>query len=290
MSRIYAEFMSFRSEPIKPHIGEIVHVDRAGLADESVASRCLDLIETRCVLVFPRLRLSDEEQLAFTDRLGARGKRLRRNEAGEFVEIGEVYNVTFDAAFNTRPEYVLGTFFWHMDDMTSDYPPPKATLLTARRLSPKGGQTEFANTFAAYENLPAADKAEIAGLHAVHSLSASLRGVFDYQSREERERQDKLAVVKEHPLVWTRKSGRKSLVIGTTTDRIAGMPLAEGRALLERLREWTVQPDFVYRHEWQDGDLVIWNNCGTLHRVIPYDRDSGRNMHRTTVAGVEYIQ
>jgi alpha-ketoglutarate-dependent taurine dioxygenase len=282
--------MTFRSEPIKKHIGEIVHVDRAHLVDADVAQRCLELIEQRCVLVFPRLNLSDAEQLAFTDSLGTRGKRLRRNAAGEFEEIGEVYNVSFDPEFNTRPEYVLGTFFWHMDDMTSDYPPPKATLLTARRLSPKGGQTEFANTFAAYENLPAEEKATIAGLRAVHSLSASLSGVFDYQSREERERQDALAVVKEHPLVWTRKSGRKSLVIGTTTDRIAGMSLAEGRALLERLREWTVQPDFVYRHAWQDGDLVIWNNCGTLHRVIPYDRNSGRTMHRTTVAGVEHIQ
>jgi alpha-ketoglutarate-dependent taurine dioxygenase len=282
--------MTLRSEPIKKHIGEIVHIDRADLGNDSVAQRCLELIEKRCVLVFPGLGLSDQEQLAFTDRLGTRGKRLRRNAAGEFEEIGEVYNVSFESEFNTRPEYVLGTFFWHMDDMTSDYPPPKATLLTARRLSSKGGQTEFANTFAAYDNMPAAEKAEIAGLKAVHTLSASLRGVFDYQDREEREALDRKAVVKEHPLVWHQKSGRKCLVIGTTTDRVVGMPLAEGRALLERLREWTVQPEFVYRHEWREGDLVIWNNCGTLHRVIPYDRASGRTMHRTTVAGTEHVR
>lgn len=283
--------MSIRTEPIKKHIGEIVHADRSSLSDEGVARRCLELVEKRCVLVFPRIGLTDEEQLAFSDRLGGHGKRYRRDAAaGNFIEVGNVFNVTLDPEKNDRPEYVLGTFFWHLDDMTSDYPPPRATLLTARRLSPEGGQTEFANTFAAYENLPASEKAEIAGLRAVHSLSASLRGVFHYLSKEDRDRLDSQAVVKEHPIVWNQSSGRKSLIIGTTTDRIVGMPLAEGRALLERLREWTVQPDFVYRHEWHEGDLVIWNNCGTLHRVIPYDRNSGRTMHRTTVVGVEIVQ
>jgi alpha-ketoglutarate-dependent taurine dioxygenase len=279
----------FRSEPIQPHIGEIVHADRAALLDEAVARRCLDLLEARGVLVFPQLGLTAGEQLAFTDRLGARVRRARREGAGGPV-VDDVYRVTFESEFNSRPEYVLGTWFWHMDDLTSDYPPPRATLLTARRLSPTGGQTEFTSTYVAYETLPTADKAAIEGLKAVHSLSASLSGVFDYQSAEERARLDGLAVVKEHPLVWTHASGRKSLVVGTTTDRIARRPLAEGRALLARLLEWTVQPQFVYRHEWREGDLVIWDNCGTLHRVLPYDRASGRLMHRTTIAGVETVQ
>jgi alpha-ketoglutarate-dependent taurine dioxygenase len=95
---------------------------------------------------------------------------------------------------------------------------------------------------------------------------------------------------KEHPLVWTHRSGRKSLVIGVSADRIVGRPLAEGRALLSRLLEWSVQPDFIYRHQWQEGDLVVCNNPGALHRVIPYEINSGRAMHRTTVAGVELVQ
>jgi alpha-ketoglutarate-dependent taurine dioxygenase len=64
------------------------------------------------------------------------------------------------------------------------------------------------------------------------------------------------------------------------------MPVYEGRALLARLLDWTAQPDFNYRHEWSVGDLVVWDNCGALHRVIPYAADSGRRMHRTSVAGV----
>jgi alpha-ketoglutarate-dependent taurine dioxygenase len=280
--------MSFRSEPIKKHLGEIVHVDRADLTDQAVAKQCLDLLEKRGVLVFPRLGLSAAEQIAFTELLGP-VVNYSRHVPGGAPGAHDIYKVTLDPEINDRPEYVLGTYFWHIDGLTSDIPPPKATLLTAQRLAPKGGQTEFASTFAAYENLPVGLKSEIAGLRAVHSVSASVRSVFDYESREDRERQDKIALIKEHPLVWSQRSGRKSLIIGETTDRIAGMPLADGRALLARLLEWTAQPDFVYRHEWHEGDLVIWNNCGNLHRVVPYAKDSGRMMHRTTLAGTEAV-
>jgi alpha-ketoglutarate-dependent taurine dioxygenase len=88
-------------------------------------------------------------------------------------------------------------------------------------------------------------------------------------------------------LVYARESGRKSLLIGYTADEVVGMSKAEGRALLMRLLEWTAQPAFSYRHQWQEGDLVAWSNCSALHRVIPYAQDSGRTMHRTSVAGVE---
>lgn len=175
-----------------------------------------------------------------------------------------------------------------MDGLTVDMPPPRASLLSCRKAAPKGGQTEFASTFAAYEYLPEAEKAELDGLRAVHSVAASLRYIADAIPEEEK---DKLTIglVKDHPIVWTRKNGRKSLVVGTTADTVVGMALAHGRALLSRLLEWAVQPDFTYRHEWQEGDFVIWDNCGAMHRVIPYDADSGRMMHRTSLAGTEPI-
>jgi alpha-ketoglutarate-dependent taurine dioxygenase len=272
-----------RSEPIKPHIGETVRVDRVELEDPEVARRCLALLETRTVLVFPELGLSAEEQLAFTDRLGGRVARQAREGSGGPVS-DDVYRVTFEAEHMQRPEYVLGTFFWHMDDLTSAHAPPKATLLTARRLSPTGGQTEFASTCAGYDALPEDEKAAVEGLSAVHSLSASLRNVFENLDADERDRIDRLAVTREHPIVRRHASGRKSLVIGTTAERVVGLPLAEGRALLERLQEWTVQRELVYRHDWREGDLVVWDNASALHRVIPYDRASGRLMHRTNVA------
>ena len=84
-------------------------------------------------------------------------------------------------------------------------------------------------------------------------------------------------------MVWTQGTNRKSLVLSITADRVVGMPVPEGRALLSRLIEWTVQREFRYRHEWEEGDLVVWNNHRTLHRVLPYDANSGRRMRRTSI-------
>jgi alpha-ketoglutarate-dependent taurine dioxygenase len=197
--------------------------------------------------------------------------------------------VTLDKKINRQPEYVLGTFFWHMDGITVDMPPPKATLLSARHVSARGGQTEFASTYAAYEHLPEEDKTEIAHLRAVHSVAASLRPISDAIPEEDRKRVTSIGLIKEHPIVWTHEGGRKSLVIGTTADSVVDMPIAHGRALLTRLVEWAVQPDFTYRHHWQEGDFVIWDNTGAMHRVIPYDAGSGRMMHRTSIAGTESV-
>jgi alpha-ketoglutarate-dependent taurine dioxygenase len=93
----------------------------------------------------------------------------------------------------------------------------------------------------------------------------------------------------EHPIVWARGNGTKSLVIGSTADQVIGMSQAEGRALLARLLDWTAQPAFTYRQNWEEGDCVIWDNTCSLHRVVPYAADSGRMMHRTTIAGLEAV-
>ena len=276
--------MKMQVENVKPKIGSIVQVERSALLEPDVAKRCLELLEERGVLVFPRINLNDKEQLAFTDQLGARVNFTSQVAGGDSDE-KDVYTITLDPKINTEPEYVLGTYFWHMDGICSNIPPPKASVLSARRVAPKGGQTEFASTYAGYQSLPEEEKAEIAGLRVLHSVTAAVREFAAPESLDERRR----ATKHEHPLVWTHKSGRKSLLIGYTADYVVNMPRPEGRALLARLLEWTAQPDFTYRHRWQEGDLVIWDNCGALHRVIPYSADSGRIMHRTSVAGSETV-
>jgi alpha-ketoglutarate-dependent taurine dioxygenase len=279
--------MSLKIEPIKPNIGATVNVERSALLDSAVVQQCLEALDLHDVLVFPRLGLTDSEQLAFTDRLGARVDFTRSMPGGSAGEPG-VYKITLDPKINTEPEYVLGTFFYHMDGMPiEEIPPPKATLLSARVVAPKGGQTQFASTRAAYEGLSAAQKVEVAGLRVLHSARAGVRRVFDTEAELAAIRVK--SVAGQRPLVWTSSSGRKSLLIGETADRIVGMPLAEGRALLARLLEWAGQPEFSYSHDWQEGDLVIWNNCGALHRVVPYDQNSGRMMHRTSLAGVKAV-
>lgn len=93
----------------------------------------------------------------------------------------------------------------------------------------------------------------------------------------------------EQPLVWTQSDGRSALVVGSTADHIVGMDLEKGRALLKELLDWCTQPRFCYRHQWQKGDMVIWNNPGLLHRAHHYTLDSGRLMHRTTINGTEAL-
>jgi alpha-ketoglutarate-dependent taurine dioxygenase len=273
-------------EPVKEHIGSVVRVDRDKLFTKEVAKACFDQLEERTVLVFPEVNLTDEEQLAFTDLFGDRLNYSLRVPGGR--DANDVYKVTLDKKQNPQPEYVLGTFFWHMDGVTVETPPPKATLLSARKLSAHGGQTEFASTIAAYKGLSDEEKAEIDTLRAVHSVTRSLHMLTDDMTQEEK---DKLVngVVQEHPIVWKRKNGTRSMVLGSHADRVVGMPLAHGRALITRLIEWCAQPAYSYRHQWKQGDFVIWDNCGVMHRVVPYDANSGRMMHRTSVAGVETV-
>jgi alpha-ketoglutarate-dependent taurine dioxygenase len=277
--------MSVTIEPIKPLVGGLVHVDKAHLCDPDVVEKVREALEDRGVLVFPRINLTDKEQLAFTDAIGERINFTRRVPGSDVTE-EDVYKITLDRKINTEPDYVLGTFFWHVDGVTIDMPLPKATVLSARQLSDKGGATEFSNLFAAYDKLPDAEKREIENLRVIHTIEASVRPVYGHPPKERLDRWRSMAPAMEHPLVWTHASGRKSLLIGTHADGVVGMGGPHGRALLWRLQQWAAQPDFVYRHNWTVGDLVIWNNQGLMHRVVPYT-DTGRVMHRTSIGGTE---
>lgn len=278
-------------EKIKPHIGGIVHVDKAHLCDDETVQACKDALEDCGVLVFPQAHLTNAEQLAFTDKFGQRVKFTGTVPGGENAsdEEDELYKITLDKEFNSEPEYVLGTWFWHIDGVTIDQPLPKATLLSARKLSPTGGQTEFASTLAAWDLLPEAEKEAIKDLMVIHRMEASMRPMYVDMPAERLNRYRTMASVMLHPLVWTQLSGRKSLVLGTHADEIVGQSLPAGRSLLTRLTEWCAQKQFTYSHEWQEGDFVIWNNCGVMHRVVPYDEASGRMMHRTTIMGSERL-
>ena len=277
--------MKLAIEPIKPLIGGLVHVDKADLCDPEVIETLQAALEERGVLVFPRINLSDQEQLAFTDCMGERVNFTRR-VPGSDASAQDVYKVTLDEEVNLEPDYVLGTFFWHIDGVTMDMPLPKATLLSARSLSSEGGSTEFANLYAAYERLPDDEKQEIEGLRAIHTLEASVRPVYGRPPQERVDHWQAMTPGMEQPIAWRHESGRTSLIVGTHAEGVKGMPGPHGRALLARLQQWAAQPDFVYRHKWQVGDLVIWDNLGLMHRVIPYT-DQKRVMHRTSIASHE---
>jgi alpha-ketoglutarate-dependent taurine dioxygenase len=92
---------------------------------------------------------------------------------------------------------------------------------------------------------------------------------------------------RELPLVWKHRSGRKSLILGCTASHIVDMDLRASTETLVRLRDWATRPQFVYRHKWSVGDLVMWDNTGAMHRARPYDPDSGRMLTRTKLTGEE---
>jgi alpha-ketoglutarate-dependent taurine dioxygenase len=262
-----------------PRIGTEIRIDLETLLSGSAAGSIRSTLEERGVVFFRGLRISDEQQVAVASSLG----NIVANEGEDGI-----YKVSFDPSVNPRAEYLKGSMFWHFDGSLQPFP-NLATLLRAMRLSETGGETEFCNTYAAYDDLPQSDKDAIAELQVVHSAERSQYYVTPEMSHEEIVFWQK-SPTKTCPIVWTHRSGRKSLLLGATADYVKGLPAEESRALLARLRDWATQPQYVYRHQWEVGDLVIWDNTGTMHRVLPYAADSGRLMHRTILAGEEPLQ
>jgi alpha-ketoglutarate-dependent taurine dioxygenase len=164
--------------------------------------------------------------------------------------------------------------------------PILASILCAEVLAPEGGDTEFANTYAAYEALPEDRKRQLEGLRAVHAMAGAQMSVEPEPSYA-RFRQWLEVRRGDLPLVWKHRSGRKSLVIGNTALNVIGIDPLDGMDLLVWLRDWATQDRFRYVHKWSVGDAVMWDNTGTLHRATPYDPNSGRLLRRTKLAGEE---
>ena len=267
--------MAFDAVNLKDHIGTEIRADAEGLLQPGVGQALREILKQRGVLVFKKLNLTDEQQVQLA---GSMGTLRDEGENG-------IFKITLDKNANDRADYLKGSFLWHMDG-THDQVPVFASLLSGRVLSTTGGQTEFANSYAAYEQLPAETKARIDNLRVVHSFAVSMHraGVATTKDNEGHINQ---IPERTHRLVWTHDTGRKSLVIGCHASYVEGMDKAEGEKLLDELMAWATQPQFTYRHEWDTGDLVIWDNTGVLHRAEPYPLDSGRLMHRTTLVGEE---
>lgn len=266
---------------------EVTGLDPDALAgDEALAAAVLEALEDNGVLVFPGLHLDPQAQVEFCRRLG----EVDHSSDGHHPVAG-IYPVTLDKSKNSSAAYLRATFDWHIDGCTptGDEYPQMATVLSARQVAESGGETEFASSYGAYDHLDDDEKQRLASLRVVHSLEASQRRVNPDPSPELVARW-RSRPTHEHPLVWTHRSGRKSLVLGASADYVVGMDLDEGRALLAELLDRATQPDLVYRHSWSVGDTVIWDNNGVLHRAAPYDPDSPREMLRTTVLGHEPIQ
>ena len=284
--------MALTSAELSPRMGSRVDISKADLLGGKYAQDIRALLDQRGVLLFRGVAPDDEQLRTIASTLGdLRLGAAKRSADGKTLNEGDrgVLKVSLDAKVN--PEYARflpGNHLWHMDG-TYEEIPPLATLFTPFRLSRTGGDTCFANTYAAFEDLPEDEKAELEKLRVVHTMQAALFPAMRDVTPDE------FAVwcsypQRSHPLVWHHRSGRKSLVLSTSGAWIEGMPQAESHDLLERLMRHATQDKYVYRHKWQLGDLVIWDNTGAMHRVLPFDRESGREFHRATLNGEEPIR
>lgn len=162
-------------------------------------------------------------------------------------------------------------------------------MLYAVEVPDAGGETQFANMYAALEQLPPDLRSAVEGKRLIHSYvfsRANNPGRMDPMSLEDQAQYPPVS----HPWVRTHADGRQSLYMGGHASHVEGMDLKEGRELIEQVLDAATKPDFIYEHRWMDNDLVIWDNRSTLHRLRPYDIASRRRvMRRITVAGNEAV-
>jgi alpha-ketoglutarate-dependent taurine dioxygenase len=267
-------------EHAKPKVGSVITMDREDFLSGRHAEEIRRLLVERSALVFPAMHLNDEEQLQFARTIG------------EVHFVGgdkELQNISMDPAINPVADYTRGAFYWHIDG-ANDRIPAKATMLSARVLpaSGEGGGTSVANTYAAYADLPGTRKAELEGIRVRHALEASQRYINPAPTVAELKRW-RSHPVQTHPLVWHHRHGQASLVLGNTCHYVEDMELAEGNLLLCELMEWSTQNQYVYTHQWAEGDFLIFDNTGTMHRAEAYPLDSKRLMRRTTLVGEEPV-
>jgi alpha-ketoglutarate-dependent 2,4-dichlorophenoxyacetate dioxygenase len=270
-------------------VARLTGLDLSRPLDEGDFGQVRDAFHRYAVVVFPEQALTDDEQIAFSERFGPLEVSLRKDRQRRIdnPRISDISNVDEkDSVFDPDDEraiYNAGNRLWHSDSSFKRVP-AMASLLSGREVPPEGGETEYADLRGAWDALPADRQRGLEALVAEHSFVYS-RGLIGYDQFTDAERAAvppvPQAVVRTHPA-----TGRKSLYLGSHASHILGRPVEEGRALLRELLEFATQPQFVYRHVWRQHDLVMWDNRCALHRGRPWDeRRFRRVMHRTTVAG-----
>jgi alpha-ketoglutarate-dependent 2,4-dichlorophenoxyacetate dioxygenase len=272
-------------------VGEVSGIDTAAPVGAEDIQAIEAGMDKYAVLVFRDQKLADQQQMAFTRNFGdiedARGGNVTKPQDERLVAgLNDVSNLDKDgrprARFSRERLFNLGNMLWHSDSSFRAIP-AKYSLLSARTASNKGGNTEFADMRAAYDELDEETKREINDLVCGHSLmySRGSLGFLDYSEEEKAMFKPVLQrLVRRHPV-----TGRKSLYLSSHAGGILGLPMPEARLLLRELTEHATQSAFVYVHKWQQHDLVMWDNRQTMHRVRRYDESEPRDMRRTTVAG-----
>lgn len=276
--------------PLHPlYVAQVEGVDLSNVLTDGQIDDVVAACDRFAVLVFRGQALDDATQIAFSARLGPLETSIKKLRPGHTLRLdahlADISNLDPQgrvlAASDRNRMYGLGDRLWHTDSSFKAVP-ARYSLLSARVVPTAGGETQFSDLRAAYDDLPASLKEELADRVAEHSIiySRSTIGFTDF-SEAEREALKPVPqrLVRRHP-----GSGRMSLYLASHAMSIRGMPVPEGRLMLAQLMEHATRPPLLYTHRWQAGDLVMWDDRCTLHRARPYDMRQVRDLRRTTVS------
>ena len=271
-------------------VGEVSGVDLSQPLDEGTVKRLVDAIDRYAVVIFHDQTLNDETQIAFAANFGG-VSMPRYNYAAKHridARLADISNLDADGNVRSKTHHrrldSFGNMLWHTDASFRRIP-GALSMLYAHKVPGEGGETEFADLRAAWDALPARKQAEIENLVAEHSIwhSRALVGFYDFSDEQRAEVPPvPQRLVRTHP-----GSKRKTLYLAAHASHIVGWPVPEGRMLLNDLTEHATQREFVYRHHWRVGDLVIWDNRCTMHRGRAYDMNGTvRDLRRITTQDV----
>jgi alpha-ketoglutarate-dependent 2,4-dichlorophenoxyacetate dioxygenase len=272
--------------PLTPvFCAEISGVDIRKPLDDATFAKIRAAFDDYSILVFPGQRMNDAQQIAFSERFG-RIERSGGVNPGAGTPFSRQSNIDIKTGAvipkdDRRMFYQKANMLWHAD---STFKPVTSlcSILSAREIPPVGGATEFASTRAAYEELSDAEKAELEGLVVEHDFIYS-RGLVGFTFTPEETA--KFPPVRHHLVRTNKNTGRKSVLIGAHAKCIVGWPEDKSRKLLDGLLARATKPENTFRHEWRDGDVVIWDNQAAVHRATPYDTERYRRvMERTTIS------
>lgn len=268
-----------RVTPLDATLGAVVTDVRLADLDDDEWAAIEAAFHEHAVLVFPSQDLDAEEQIAFARRFGEIEVLVPGYEALPLSTVtleGDVMEPDHPIMQNLR-----GNQEWHTD---STYMPvsAKASVLSCKVPASTGGETEWADMRAAFDALEEETRERIADLCAYHSIAYSqAKAGFTSKLGYGLEEEPKLRpVIKVHPV-----TGRPALFLGRHAHAIPGLAPEESDELIARLNEWSCQPPRVYRHKWEPGDVVLWDNRCVLHRACEWDLSEPRVMRHTRIAG-----
>ena len=261
---------------------EVRGVRLAEITTDKTYQAILDALLEHGVLLFPGQNLTDAEQEKFSKWYGP----LEVTFEDDKYFVAHLSNV--DAAGGIRDKnsrkstFLRANQLWHSDS-TMFQSPARYSFLTAHTVPPVGGETEWADLRAAWDELPEQRRRELDGLILEHDFQNSRLKAGHKFDEEQRKRWPPLR----HPLVRVHeRTGRKALYVGSQATHVVGWPRDQGVALIEELIEYATQPRYVHTHKWTVGDLVIWDNQRVNHRGLPWDEEKyKRDLRRTTVKG-----